>query len=434
MKVLSNLIFFLLFFSFFISCNKNNNKISKKESIKVNNQIKKVNSDIAFLKGDVNFKNNMLKEVFSKLKKNISSLPKDKIALIESLKLENLQKIYFVINKEKIYFKIDGLDISKVVSLIDKKQEYKKFKNLKYFIKDKIVIATDGKISYAARGISIEDITTYDMNPSVKLNSLINESKNNGFLISFYEENIAKSITKSSSPFFTNLKSLKGASLYSSKEQLNLLIKLDSNDAKVFAENLNKIYQAQLPMVLAQLNYYENIFLKKDLQDKEKVLLKTLFDEFKVIAKSIKVDSKDENLFVTMKIKSLESAVSLVGMLAAVAIPAYQGYIKKSRLAALKDNLMAANMLIKNELSKGDSGDTLITNDVVKLLNTGNKRSPFNQESPAFKVGDKSVPYGSIVISKTNLRDIKKGETITIYAPNYNKKINFHLENIIITK
>ena len=48
--------------------------------------------------------------------------------------------------------------------------------------------------------------------------------------------------------------------------------------------------------------------------------------------------SKDENLFVTMKIKSLESAVSLVGMLAAVAIPAYQGYIKKSRLAALKDN------------------------------------------------------------------------------------------------
>jgi hypothetical protein len=91
-------------------------------------------------------------------------------------------------------------------------------------------------------------------------------------------------------------------------------------------------------------------------------------------------------------------------------------------------------MLIKNELSKGDSGDKAIVDDVVKLLNKGDKKSPFNKNRAAFEVGNKSVPYGSIVISKTNLRDVKKGETVKIYAPNYNKAIIFHLKDITITK
>ena len=93
-----------------------------------------------------------------------------------------------------------------------------------------------------------------------------------------------------------------------------------------------------------------------------------------------------------------------------------------------------AEMLIRNELLKGKAGDSLITDDVIKELNEGGKKSPFSDEHPAFEKGNKSVSYGTIVISKTNLRALKSGQSVTLYAPKGNKKIVFDLKNITITK
>ncbi len=428
------------------SVNKSSDTTVKKEAhnsvTQANGEKNKNLKDTAMIKGEIILEDGMMKQILSKLDVYMSKLPPQQVELIKSLKIENFRGVSFVINKEKMFVKINGLNALDVINLINKKdnkdtQKYKKYKNIKYFMKDKLMIASDDKNSYIASDkISLENLVNYDMNIDEKLGNIIKESKNNGFYISFVNNNKKLNLTKNMPSF---LKSLTGASLFSftnnGVNKLRLLVKLDTKDAIDASKKLTVMYQVYLPMILKQIDAYEKLFSdKKDLTQGEKDAYKILIKEFKIMAKSVKIEAKESNLFVTINMKSIEMAVTIVGVLAAMVIPSYLSYIQRSKIFMVKDNFTMAQMSIKNEFSKGSAGDEVITNDIVKKLNMGNKKSPFSPKHSAFEKGSKSVSYGSIVISKTNLRSIKTGESVTIYAPNGNKKINFNLKDVTITK
>ena len=77
--------------------------------------------------------------------------------------------------------------------------------------------------------------------------------------------------------------------------------------------------------------------------------------------------------------------IAIIGILAAIAIPAYNGYISQAKINAVHTNADAAFRLAKNGVAKlaaGGSNTNLITE-----LNAGNKKSPFIAGNAAFVSG-----------------------------------------------
>lgn len=68
--------------------------------------------------------------------------------------------------------------------------------------------------------------------------------------------------------------------------------------------------------------------------------------------------------------------VAIIGILAAIAIPAYNGYIKQAKVNAVRTNAEAAVRLIKNEVAKLSAGGAVV-DDMIDHLNVGGKKSPF---------------------------------------------------------
>lgn len=81
--------------------------------------------------------------------------------------------------------------------------------------------------------------------------------------------------------------------------------------------------------------------------------------------------------------------IAIIGILAAIAIPAYNGYIAQAKLNAAHTNADAAFRLAKNEVAKAASGVGFGTNgiDLVALLNAGNKKSPYDSGEDAYASG-----------------------------------------------
>lgn len=69
--------------------------------------------------------------------------------------------------------------------------------------------------------------------------------------------------------------------------------------------------------------------------------------------------------------------VAIIGILAAIAIPAYNGYIKSAKINAVRSNAEAAVRLLKNEVAKKAAGGLVVT-DLVAHMNAGGKKDPFN--------------------------------------------------------
>ena len=77
--------------------------------------------------------------------------------------------------------------------------------------------------------------------------------------------------------------------------------------------------------------------------------------------------------------------IAIIGILAAIAIPAYNGYITQAKLNAVHTNADAAFRLAKNGVAKLAAGgdDT----DLITELQAGNKKSPFISGNDAFVAG-----------------------------------------------
>ncbi len=88
--------------------------------------------------------------------------------------------------------------------------------------------------------------------------------------------------------------------------------------------------------------------------------------------------------------------VAIIGILAAVAIPGYQGYITRTKVNAVMNNFNSALSLVKNEISKRAAGGSC--DDLIAELNAGGKRAPGNEGDPAFAVSADAEP-GQIVVT-----------------------------------
>jgi len=109
--------------------------------------------------------------------------------------------------------------------------------------------------------------------------------------------------------------------------------------------------------------------------------------------------------------------VAIIGILAAIAIPAYNNYIYQAKVNAVKSNMDAGVRLVKNELAKKAAGGTATTG-VVADLNSGGKKSPTDATVAAFAVGTAAAEH-QVIIDTDDLNGTTTGDTVNIFAPTW---------------
>ena len=112
--------------------------------------------------------------------------------------------------------------------------------------------------------------------------------------------------------------------------------------------------------------------------------------------------------------------VAIIGILAAIAIPAYNGYIKSAKINAAKTNVDAAMRYVKNEIAKKAASDATLTSSIIGVLNAGGKKAPTSSGVAAFRVGTTRHAH-QVSISPDDLQTATNGSNttpITIRGPN----------------
>ncbi len=119
--------------------------------------------------------------------------------------------------------------------------------------------------------------------------------------------------------------------------------------------------------------------------------------------------------------------VAIIGILAAIAIPAYMGYQANAKKRAAYENWDAAVRYIKAEMTKSVSPNSDVTRAAVSSLDGGlNKKSPWDLKTMAFARATgagNAVPAigkGQVVIVASDSDNISadcvKDEAVGVYA------------------
>lgn len=108
--------------------------------------------------------------------------------------------------------------------------------------------------------------------------------------------------------------------------------------------------------------------------------------------------------------------VAIIGILAAIAIPAYNGYIEQSKINAVRSNAEGAVRLIKNEVAKQSAGGRVV-DDLIVHLNSGGKKSPFviaNDAYAAAETGEGTVGIAGLTADNGANTIPAAGNTVTV--------------------
>lgn len=88
-------------------------------------------------------------------------------------------------------------------------------------------------------------------------------------------------------------------------------------------------------------------------------------------------------------------AIAIIGILVAIALPAYGGYITQTKIGAVVEHQQNAIRVIKAEAAKMAAGS--LGADVVVQLNSGARKAVGDPSNPAFDIGTAPVA-GQIAI------------------------------------
>ena len=115
--------------------------------------------------------------------------------------------------------------------------------------------------------------------------------------------------------------------------------------------------------------------------------------------------------------------VAIIGILAAIAIPAYNGYISQARVTSSASNVEAAFRLVKNEFAKASATSNFTdvnADEMVTTLNQGGKKAPFPNSAgnavDAYASSVTATNYGQVfLVSSVGAgTDVTTGDSITI--------------------
>jgi prepilin-type N-terminal cleavage/methylation domain-containing protein len=95
--------------------------------------------------------------------------------------------------------------------------------------------------------------------------------------------------------------------------------------------------------------------------------------------------------------------VAIIGILAAIAIPAYNGYIQSSKINAVHTNADTAFRYLKNAAAKmsAEGAANINLSTLADDLNSGGKKSPFDNTADAFINAGSSTLVGQVYFTST---------------------------------
>lgn len=110
--------------------------------------------------------------------------------------------------------------------------------------------------------------------------------------------------------------------------------------------------------------------------------------------------------------------VAIIGILAAIAIPAYNGYIKQTKVSALIEHIENALKVAKAETAKIAAGNGATGVDIIAQLNLGNRLAVGNPTIAAFISGAPGTAQpGQVSVGGLNAAGLPQaGVAVTINA------------------
>ena len=115
--------------------------------------------------------------------------------------------------------------------------------------------------------------------------------------------------------------------------------------------------------------------------------------------------------------------VGIIGILAAIVIPAYNGYISQARVTIAASNVETAFHLVQNEFAKASDSSNFVgvnADALVAILNQGGKKAPFPNNAgnvvDAYASSVTATNYSQVfLVSSVGAGvDLTTGDSITI--------------------